>query len=166
MWSQVLTPDEAKVWSSCALRDISHDITLKSGIRTPKTIVDEAIKKYKVKSDQEKYDSLTSPLSQPFESTDLPSESIPPANRDLTDPHVILPQELVISENMVADFSAPDSPHSGELSLPDPANVTPPVQMSEPRILQSGQAGYSEHLLQISQNKVREIRKLKQQHGK
>ena len=56
---------------------------------------------------------------------------------------------------MVADFSAPDSPNSGELSPPDPAHVTSPVQMSEPQILQSGQAGYTEHLLEISQNKIR-----------
>ena len=161
MWSQVLTPEETKIWSSCASRDISHDISLKNGIRTPKIIIDEAIKKYKVKSDQEKYDLLSRPISQPFETSDpQPSESMPPDNPDLPDPRVIIPQELVISENMVADSSAPDSLHTGELSLSDPDGVTPPVQMPEPRNLQSGQ-GYSEHLLQISQNIVIEIRKLK-----
>ena len=61
---------------------------------------------------------------------------------------------------MNADLSAPDPLHTGKLSLSDLDGLTPLVQMPEPRNLQSGQ-GYSEHLLQISQNTVIEIRKLK-----
>ena len=59
---------------------------------------------------------------------------------------------------MNADLSAPDPLHTGKLSLSDLDGLTPLVQMPEPRNLQSGQ-GYSEHLLQISQNTVIETRK-------
>ena len=160
MWSQVLTPNETKVWSECASRDISHDISLKHGIRTPKSLIDEAIKKYKAKSEQEKYDSLLRPISQPFESSEPQlSESMPSDSPELPDPRLIIPQELVISENMVAGASAPDPLHTAELSLTDPDGQILPVQMPGPCNLQSGQR-HAEHLLQSSKDIVIKLRKL------
>ena len=34
IWSQVLTPDEAEIWSDIAERDVTKDISLRSGLRT------------------------------------------------------------------------------------------------------------------------------------
>ena len=47
LMSMCLTPDETAVWSEIATRDISHDIHLKSGIRTPAEIVVAEINRYK-----------------------------------------------------------------------------------------------------------------------
>ena len=46
VWSQVLTPAEQSLWNEIAERNLSHDISL-SGIRTPKTLIDDEIKKYR-----------------------------------------------------------------------------------------------------------------------
>ena len=46
VWSQVLTPSEQLLWNDIAERNLSHDISL-AGIRTPKALIDEQIKKYR-----------------------------------------------------------------------------------------------------------------------
>ena len=58
IWSQVLDKQELELWSEIAERDISHDISLTSGIRTPKTFVDAKLKKYKSASVKQTRDIL------------------------------------------------------------------------------------------------------------
>ena len=54
IWSQVLTPAEAKIWSDIAERDVTKDITLRSGLRTPKSMIDCEIKMFKDISNKDK----------------------------------------------------------------------------------------------------------------
>ncbi len=62
LWCQLLTDDEKEVWNSIAERDLTHTITLPSGLRTPKSIIDSEIKSFKTvdrKTKQEMLDKLT-----------------------------------------------------------------------------------------------------------
>ena len=54
IWSQVLTPDEAEIWSDIAERDVTKDISLRSGLRTPKSMIDREIKMFKDISNKDK----------------------------------------------------------------------------------------------------------------
>lgn len=40
VWSQVLTPMETAIWKEVSQRDLSKDISLKYGLRTPKYVID------------------------------------------------------------------------------------------------------------------------------
>ena len=137
IWSQVLNPDECKIWSSCAQRDISHDITLKNGIRTPKVLIDEEIKKYKSATLKEKTSLLKGQLSHLPDQVITPSETYVPTNEPLADSTCILPQELVINEAMIAKVSVPDPPDkiAQKLSLPGQACVQPTTAKLSPRNL-------------------------------
>ena len=48
VWSQVLTPAETAIWNEVSQRDLSKDISLKSGLRTPKCVIDREIKQFKL----------------------------------------------------------------------------------------------------------------------
>ena len=167
VWSQVLNPDEAKIWSSCAQRDISHDITLKNGIRTPKVIVDEAIKRYKIATLKEKTDLLKGQLSHLPDQLMTPSETYVPTNEPLTDSTCILPEELVIDEAMIAKVSVPDpaDKFAQKLSLSGQACVQPTTEKLSPRNLpdtvnlQSTQPRYIAKLLIDSQQEIIKIRR-------
>ena len=39
IWSQLLTKDETKIWNEISHRDLSKDVSLKSGLRTTKSII-------------------------------------------------------------------------------------------------------------------------------
>ena len=54
IWSQVLTPDEAEIWSDIAERDVTKDIALRSGLRTPKSMIDREIKMFTDISNKDK----------------------------------------------------------------------------------------------------------------
>ena len=47
VWSQILTPEESSIWSDIAERDVTKNISLKSGLRTPKSMIDNEIKMFK-----------------------------------------------------------------------------------------------------------------------
>ena len=47
IWSQVLTKEETDIWNEVSGRDLSKDISLKSGLRTPKSVIDLEIKKFR-----------------------------------------------------------------------------------------------------------------------
>ena len=54
VWSQVLNPAEQSLWNEVAERNLSHDISLR-GVRTPKALIDEEIKKFRnIKADKQK----------------------------------------------------------------------------------------------------------------
>ena len=40
IWSQLLTSDEQEIWNEIAERDLTRDISLESGIRTPKSFIE------------------------------------------------------------------------------------------------------------------------------
>ena len=46
-WSQLLTRDETQVWNDISERDLSRDISLKSGLRTTKSIIDREIRQFR-----------------------------------------------------------------------------------------------------------------------
>jgi hypothetical protein len=47
IWSQLLTSDEQEIWNEIAERDLTRDISLESGIRTPKSFIENEIKAFK-----------------------------------------------------------------------------------------------------------------------
>ena len=47
IWSQLLTKDETKIWNEISNRDLTNDISLKSGLRTTKSIIASEIKKFR-----------------------------------------------------------------------------------------------------------------------
>ena len=54
IWSQVLTPSELELSNQIAEPDLSRDISLKSGLRTPKSIIDKEIRAFHDISDSQK----------------------------------------------------------------------------------------------------------------
>ena len=47
IWSQLLTKDETKIWNEISHRDLTNDVSLKSGLRTTKSIIASEIKKFR-----------------------------------------------------------------------------------------------------------------------
>ena len=47
IWSQLLTSEEQEIWNDIAERDLTRDILLESGIRTPKSFIENEIKAFK-----------------------------------------------------------------------------------------------------------------------
>ena len=47
IWSQCLDKDETQVWNKICERDLSRDISLKSGLRTCKSIIESEIRDFK-----------------------------------------------------------------------------------------------------------------------
>ena len=166
IWSQVLDPDECKIWSSCAERDISHDISLQNGIRTPKVIIDEEIKKYKFATLKEKQSLLSGQLSNLPDPVLTPSENYSPSNQPLADPSCILPQELVINEAMLAKFSLQSPPDKiAKLSPPGKTCVQPsttaklsPCHLPDTTNVHSTQSCQIAKLLKASRQEIINIR--------
>ena len=46
IWSQLLTTEEQEIWNEIAERSLSHDISLESGVRTPKSFIENEIKAF------------------------------------------------------------------------------------------------------------------------
>ena len=46
-WSQLLTREETQVWNEISERDLSRDISLKSGLHTTKSIIDREIRQFR-----------------------------------------------------------------------------------------------------------------------
>ena len=108
IWSQVLDKQELELWSDIAERDISHDISLTSGIRTPKTFVDAELKKYKSATAKQRRDILQSAQKTPDFSdpvSDICSEQYEPSNDPLRDQLSILPDELCVDQAFLAKLS-------------------------------------------------------------
>ena len=98
IWSQVLDKQEMELWSEIAERDISHDISLTSGIRTPKTFVDAELKKYKSASVKQTRDILQSAHPDfPDLAPEIGSDYVP-SNSPLRDQLSILPDELCVKQ--------------------------------------------------------------------
>jgi hypothetical protein len=75
IWSQVLKPEEAEIWSDIAERDVTKDISLRSGLRTPKAIIDREIKMFKdiSSTDKNKMSSLLQKLPDiPYKESNIP----------------------------------------------------------------------------------------------
>ena len=53
-WSQCLSGPELSIWNQICERDLSHDISLKSGLRTCQSIIKEEIKDFKNTSTDQK----------------------------------------------------------------------------------------------------------------
>ena len=47
IWCQCLTKSEKKVWNNIAERDLTKTLTLSSGLRIPKTFIDNDIKNFR-----------------------------------------------------------------------------------------------------------------------
>jgi hypothetical protein len=75
IWSQVLKPEEAEIWSDIAERDVTKDISLRSGLRTPKAIIDREIKMFKdiSSTNKNKMSSLLQKLPDiPYKESNIP----------------------------------------------------------------------------------------------
>ena len=102
IWSQVLTREETQVWNKIRERDLSKDISLKSGLRTPKSIIDQEIKQFRQISAGKKCDMLKT-LQQ------LPEDLLSPANdqSQLSDPSDIpetTPNPLLFEESSLISY--------------------------------------------------------------
>ena len=111
VWSQILTPDEQTLWNEVAERNLSHDISL-HGIRTPKTFIDDEIKKFRQLSATKQKKLLMA--------LDPAPENISPLSTDQSEtpscdsaPLSIMPGEFQVDESFMA--------HYCKLSPPDPA---------------------------------------------
>jgi hypothetical protein len=81
IWSQLLTKDETKIWNEISNCDLTHDISLKSGLRTTKSIIDREIKQFRQIAAGEKSEMLQTlqklpvglllPDSEQLQSSDL-----------------------------------------------------------------------------------------------
>ena len=111
VWSQILTPGEQKVWDEIAERNLSHDISL-NGIRTPKTFIDQEIKKYRQLSATKQKRLLMALDPAPDTVTPLSTEESETPSCDHA-PLSIMPGEFQVDESLMA--------HYCKLSPPDPA---------------------------------------------
>ena len=126
VWSQVLTPAEQALWDEIAERNLSHDISL-SGIRTPKTLIDDEIKKYRslnaVKQKQ---------LLQPF--PQAPSEIVNP----LSSAQPVSPPKDDTLSKMPGEQKVPKAfaSHFCELSPTNPACSTKSCEHATPAAIE------------------------------
>jgi len=95
IWSQALTPSETAIWNEVSQRDLSKDISLKSGLRTPKCVIDREIKKYKLSAGKK------AALSQTLKNIPDHFLPAPTPQAELSDPSDILetkPNPLLLPE--------------------------------------------------------------------
>ena len=129
LMSMCLTKAEAEAWSEIASRDISHEIHLKHGVRTPSEIIVEEINKYK------KLHNGFCPLPYPTKpsstqttggSTDLSLPSDDHRVSQSTDPLVHLDEESEVFEKDI--LPTIPLPENKEL----PAEPDLPGEMMDP----------------------------------
>ena len=110
IWSQVLKPEEAEIWSDIAERDVTKDISLRSGLRTPKAIIDREIKMFKDISSTNK--NKMSSLLQKLPDIPCKESNIPLSTQDssLTTPLSFssnkLPNLSHLNTDTVANFGS------------------------------------------------------------
>ena len=76
IWSQALTPAETAIWNEVSQRDLSKDISLKSGLRTPKCVIDREIKQFRLTAGKKAALSQTLKISRTtFSPHPLPRQS-------------------------------------------------------------------------------------------
>ena len=102
VWSQVLTPAEQLLWDEIAERNLSHDISL-SGIRTPKTLIDDEIKKYR-NLNATKQKQLLQSLSKAPSEIVTPLSSDQPVTTSQDDTLSIMPGEFKVHETFASNF--------------------------------------------------------------
>ena len=102
VWSQVLTPAEQSLWDEIAERNLSHDILL-SGIRTPKTLIDDEIKKYR-NLNATKQKQLLQSLSQAPSEIVTPLSSDQPVTTSQDDTLSIMPGVLKVHQTFASHF--------------------------------------------------------------
>ena len=109
IWSQVLTPDEAEIWSDIAERDVSKDISLRSGLRTPESIIDREIKMFKDISSKNK-NSMSSLLQRLPETPCIETSPLSTQDSSLTTPLSFssnkLPNLSHLNTDTVANFGS------------------------------------------------------------
>ena len=75
IWSQLLTSDESDIWNEIADRDLTRKISLESGIRTPKTFIENEIKAFRNLKAAQKIELIKALDKAPeFHNTDRESE--------------------------------------------------------------------------------------------
>ena len=75
IWSQLLTSDESDIWNEIADRDLTRKISLESGIRTPKTFIENEIKAFRNLKAEQKIELIKALDKTPeFHNTDRESE--------------------------------------------------------------------------------------------
>ena len=77
IWSQCLTSEETKIWNEISNRDLSIDVSLKSGLRTTKSIIASEIKKFRENNSEK------SQLLRTLEK--LPEIELPKSDQQLPD---------------------------------------------------------------------------------
>ena len=102
-WSQCLNQDETDVWNQICDRDLSRDISLKSGLRTCKSIIEGEIRDFKNTSKDKKSEMLqilknVPPLNSCNEQSSLlvsqgNSQSVDPSNNPEPTAESLLPND-------------------------------------------------------------------------
>ena len=81
MWCQVLTEDEQTIWNGIAERDLTQNLTLASGLRTPKHVIDAEIKAFKSLNSANKQDMLAMLKTAPELHTRNPAKIVESAQQ-------------------------------------------------------------------------------------
>ena len=102
VWSQVLTPSEQLLRNDIAERNLSHDISL-SGIRTPKALIDEQIKKYRNLNASTQKHLLQSLAKAPSDIVS-PLSTGQPVPASQPDSLSIMPGTLQVHETFASNF--------------------------------------------------------------
>ena len=82
MWCQVLTEDEQAIWNGIAERDLTQNLTLASGLRTPKHVIDAEIKAFKSLNSANKQDMLAMLKTAPELHTSNPAKIVESAQQN------------------------------------------------------------------------------------
>ena len=138
IWSQVLTPAEAQIWSDIAERDVTKDISLRSGLRTPKSMIDNEIKMFSNINNKQK-NEMTDLLQKLPQISDEP-EPVPNQNSSSTSPLLFsskrMPNLNHLNSDFIANYGAlmPDSYQSASQTCPSDQPVIPVHVEGEPSL--------------------------------
>ena len=131
--SQVLNKEETAIWNEVSRRDLSKDISLKSGLRTPKCVIDSEIKKFKQSAGETTVmkkllknipDEFLAPPSSQTQSND-PSDSLKNKPTPLVLSDNDLPAMSQLDNTFISNFSNlmqkidAENPYANNVNLDD-----------------------------------------------
>ena len=76
IWCQILTKEEQDIWNSIAECDLTNNITLSSGLRIPKHLIDAEIRAFKNVNSGKKRDLLSALKDAPDLHPSVPPETL------------------------------------------------------------------------------------------
>ena len=126
IWSQLLTSDESDIWNTIADRDLTRKISLESGIRTPKTFIENEIKAFRNLKATQKIELIKALDKAPeFHNTDRESEISQPVIDSTR-----LECELDVDEEFLSHYGI-QTPLSSFCSFPTQTFSVPPERVAK-----------------------------------